>query len=102
MIRYRTWLTFSFLFIPLTWAEVSSRPAITAPIPVETLRDFQHYPPQVQHLIRQAAELSEKNLTYRYGSANPNNRGMDCSGTIYYLLKSVKVKAVPRASDTIY
>lgn len=49
-----------------------------------------------------ALELTHKNLTYTYGSADPNVGGMDCSGTIYYILTKAGVKNVPRSSHLIY
>lgn len=36
------------------------------------------------------------------GSAKPENGGMDCSGTIYYLLRSVGLTPIPRSSDEQY
>ena len=47
-------------------------------------------------------ELSQEKLTYLYGSADPKNKGMDCSGTIYYLLKSANVTNVPRSAEEMF
>lgn len=49
-----------------------------------------------------ALDLTTRNLGYLYGSADPGNGGMDCSGTIYYLLTQFGIKDVPRSSDLIY
>ena len=46
--------------------------------------------------------LANKNIGYQYGSANPASGGMDCSGTIYYILNQVGIKEVPRPSNLIY
>lgn len=46
--------------------------------------------------------MTQKKLTYQYGSADPKNGGMDCSGTIYYLLQQYGQKNVPRQSDEMY
>lgn len=77
-------------------------PAITQPIPLKDIPAFESYSPNVKALIKKATELSQKNLTYLYGSDNPNNVGMDCSGTMYYLLKSSGVSDVPRQANEIY
>jgi cell wall-associated NlpC family hydrolase len=76
--------------------------AITQPIPVSHIADFQNYPPALKKLILKGRQLSEQNLTYLYGSANPKNKGMDCSGTIYYLLSQANIQDVPRQSDQIF
>jgi hypothetical protein len=56
----------------------------------------------VQALIRSALELTKLNLTYTYGSADPASGGMDCSGAIYYLLRSAGFPEVPRDSAGQY
>ena len=40
----------------------------------------------MQKLLTSALELTTRNLDYKYGSADPANGGMDCSGFVYYLL----------------
>jgi len=77
-------------------------PAITTPIPLADLEHYADYPVVTKKLILIATLLSQENLTYLYGSADPKNKGMDCSGTIYYLLKSAKVPDVPRSSDEMF
>lgn len=63
---------------------------------------FKKNPIAVKDLILKASALAKANLTYLYGSADPKNKGMDCSGTIYYLLKSEHINDVPRSSDEMY
>lgn len=82
-------------------ADTSLKPAITQPIPILEIKDFSQYPKVVKDLILEANILSNKNLTYLYGSSEPTNKGMDCSGTIYYLL-SRKLKNVPRSSEEMF
>ena len=41
-------------------------------------------------------------LKYQYGSADPTKGGMDCSGTVYYLLKQAGIKDVPRDASELY
>jgi cell wall-associated NlpC family hydrolase len=68
----------------------------------EDIRDFDANPPEVQKLLRTALELTERNLGYIYGSADPAQGGMDCSGTIYFLLQAVGIKDVPRSASAQY
>ncbi len=84
---------------PIGYAENKSSSAITMPIPISQIVDYPSYPSVIQKLIASSEHLSKMNLTYLYGSANPKNKGMDCSGTIYYLLKEMNVYNVPRQSD---
>ena len=76
--------------------------AITQPIPISQLTEYPTYPPVVKALILKALRLSQMNLTYLYDSADPKNKGMDCSGTIYYLLNQQNVHEVPRQSDELF
>lgn len=80
----------------------ASRAAVTQPIPVDQIVGYDNFSPQVKQLISQALALTQKNLTYLYGSDNPNNGGLDCSGTISYLLKLNKITDAPRSSSEIY
>jgi peptidoglycan DL-endopeptidase CwlO len=73
-----------------------------ATIKPEALREFAAEPPQVQRLIGNALALTEQNLGYKYGSADPAAGGMDCSGFIYYVLSNAGYKDVPRDSSGQY
>ena len=73
-----------------------------ATIKPEALREFATQPPQVQHLIGNALALTEQNLGYKYGSADPAAGGMDCSGFIFYVLSNAGFKDVPRDSSGQY
>lgn len=77
-------------------------PAITQPIPVSNLADYDQYSANVKDLIAQSSSLTKQKLTYLFGSANPKNGGMDCSGTIYYLLSNHKNIDVPRQANGMY
>jgi peptidoglycan DL-endopeptidase CwlO len=68
----------------------------------DELVEYAQLAPEVQSLIRSAMELTKLNLTYTYGSAEPANGGMDCSGTIYHLLRSAGFAEVPRDSAGQY
>ena len=56
----------------------------------------------MQRLLARALALTKLNLAYRYGSSDPAGGGMDCSGTIYYLLREAGVPDVPRDSSEMY
>jgi peptidoglycan DL-endopeptidase CwlO len=56
----------------------------------------------VQQLLNSALELTTRNLDYKYGSADPSNGGMDCSGFVYFVLKQSGVEDVPRDSSEQY
>jgi len=90
-----------FLFKSL-YAENNMPSAITTPIPINQIKDYDNYSAPLKNLIHEAWLLSTQHLTYEFGSANPNNKGMDCSGTIYYLLNKLNVPHVPRDSKGLY
>jgi len=56
----------------------------------------------VQKIIRDALDLAARNLTYKYGSADPASGGLDCSGFVYYLLRENGISDVPRDSSEQY
>lgn len=68
----------------------------------EELVDFERQPEPVRELIRQALLLTEKDLTYRYGSADPESGGIDCSGFVHYVLRRCGIREVPRSSSGQY
>jgi cell wall-associated NlpC family hydrolase len=76
-------------------------PAV-ATIAPESLVEMRQQPEWVQRLIRDALNLSTQNLGYLFGSSDPEAGGMDCSGTIYYLLQKHGFKDVPRDSRGQY
>ena len=49
-----------------------------------------------------ALELTTRNLEYKYGSADPANGGMDCSGFVFYVLTQNGIRDVPRDSSQQY
>jgi len=57
-----------------------------ATLTTSDLRDFEAQPPAVRRLLAEALRLTTLNLSYKYGSSDPAVGGMDCSGTIHYLL----------------
>jgi cell wall-associated NlpC family hydrolase len=75
------------------------RPAAVSRLTEDEIQGFSSYAPAQQALVREAAELTTLNLTYAFGSCDPRNGGMDCSGTIYHLLQSSGYQDAPRQSD---
>ena len=63
---------------------------------------YESYPAEVRHVLDLALILTTKNLGYKYGSADPANGGMDCSGFIYYVLSQGGIKDVPRDAREQY
>ncbi|HEX8295241.1 MAG TPA: NlpC/P60 family protein [Chthoniobacteraceae bacterium] len=86
----------------------SSTPASTSErAPAATLEptdlaEFSAQPPRVQAVLAAALDLTKRNLTYAYGSADPAQGGMDCSGTMYYVLRAHGFPDVPRDSSGQY
>jgi cell wall-associated NlpC family hydrolase len=76
--------------------------APAATVAPEEIAEFAAQPPKVRDLITAALELTRLNLTYTYGSADPAQGGMDCSGTMYHLLRSQGFPDVPRDSSSQY
>lgn len=58
--------------------------------------------PRVRKLIESALVLTTQDLTYTYGSDDPANGGMDCSGFISYVLKKNGFCNVPRDASSQY
>jgi len=71
------------------WPNVSLSP--------DAIEGFEKYPPKVRQILDAGLALTKDNLGYTYGSADPSNGGMDCSGFIYYVLKQNGFTDVPRA-----
>ncbi len=66
------------------------------------IKGFDDYPEKVRKLVASALELTARNLDYKYGSADPGNGGMDCSGFVYFVLRENGIKDVPRDSSEQY
>jgi hypothetical protein len=66
------------------------------------IEDYDKYPEPVRKLLDDALALTKRNLDYTYGSADPANGGMDCSGFIYHVLCENGVPDVPRDASAQY
>jgi len=92
---------------PSATPEESPSPSKEQHVPNATLlpnqiKGFETYPLKVQKLLVSALELTTRNLDYKYGSSDPANGGMDCSGFVYYVLKQNDIADVPRDSSGQY
>ena len=76
------------------WPNVSLSP--------DQIADYDSYPPKVRQILDAGLALAKQNLGYTYGSADPKNGGMDCSGFIYYVLRENGFSDVPRDSSQQY
>src|SRR5262245_4258068 len=76
------------------WPNVSLSP--------DAIEGFEKYPPRIRQILDAGLALAKEDLGYRYGSADPANGGMDCSGFIYYVLKQNGFPDVPRDSSQQY
>jgi peptidoglycan DL-endopeptidase CwlO len=83
-------------------ASNENRQLSVATLDSNQLKDFDSQPRRIQDLIRSTLALTQKNLAYIYGSADPAIGGMDCSGFIYYVLTNAGFKDVPRQSSDQY
>lgn len=83
-----------------TPAKLERAPAAT--LEPGDLAEFSSLPPRTQELISSALSLTKLNLTYTYGSDDPARGGMDCSGTMAYVLRAQGFKDVPRDSSSQY
>jgi cell wall-associated NlpC family hydrolase len=76
------------------WPNVSLSP--------DQIQGYENYPPKVRQILDAGLALTKQNLGYSYGSADPKNGGMDCSGFIYYVLQQNGFPDVPRDSSQQY
>ena len=76
--------------------------APNATISPTEIRGYGGYPPKVRQIIEYGLDLTKQNLDYNYGSADPANGGMDCSGFIYHVLQQNGFSDVPRDSSQQY
>ncbi|MEQ1862753.1 MAG: NlpC/P60 family protein [Chthoniobacteraceae bacterium] len=87
---------------PRVLPSAKSPAAPNVAIAPEEIMEFRAQPAGVQKLIESSLELTRQNLTYTFGSADPANGGMDCSGFIYYILRQHGLTQVPRDSSGLY
>jgi cell wall-associated NlpC family hydrolase len=74
----------------------------TATLSPDEIAGYDKYPPRVRQILDTGLELTRRNLGYMYGSADPANGGMDCSGFIFFVLQQNGFSDVPRDSSQQY
>src|SRR5450432_1415578 len=79
-----------------------SSAAPNATILPEQIIEFSGELSRVKELIESALALTTQDLTYTYGSDDPANGGMDCSGFTYYVLGKNGFVYVPRDASGQY
>jgi cell wall-associated NlpC family hydrolase len=73
-----------------------------ATISASQIAGYENYSEPIRKVVDLALELTTRNLDYKYGSADPANGGMDCSGFVFYVLTQNGVRDVPRDSSQQY
>ncbi len=68
----------------------------------EELVEYNAQPAAVKKLIEAGLALARQNLAYKFGSGDPANGGLDCSGFIYAVLREHGFTQVPRDSSGQY
>lgn len=56
----------------------------------------------VESLLAQCQRLSQRRLRYQYGASKPSSGGLDCSGTVQFLMQKQGLAGVPRQANTQY
>jgi len=82
--------------------KVDKETARTASISSDRIARYEDNDVPVRKILDNALGLTTRNLTYKYGSADPASGGMDCSGFVYYVLKESGLKDVPRDAREQY
>ena len=88
------------LAIASAMAEEGVRPGVIAK---EDLKEYPSLTGQRKQIVDEALELAAKDtwLKYMFGSADPENGGLDCSGSVYYILQEAGIQP-PRSSAAQY
>lgn len=76
--------------------------SIVATISPDEIKGYDENSPEIRKVLETALGLTNQDLKYTYGSAEPGQGGLDCSGFIYYVLRENGVKDVPRDASGQY
>jgi len=87
---------------PTSSAEPPASSIHVASLTTADLKEFADLSPSIQALIADGLDITRLNLKYQYGSDDPKSGGMDCSGTVHYLLEQTGLKDVPRDASELY
>ena len=80
----------------------SSKQTPSSAISIDQLADASQYSSDLRRLIEVGLGLTNKNLGYKYASADPSKGGMDCSGFIFYVFTNAGIENVPRDAREQY
>ena len=86
---------------PEASASPEKEPTVATLSPNE-IKGYDDNPPEIRKVLDLALALTNRDLKYTYGSADPESGGMDCSGFIYYVLRENGLKDVPRDASGQY
>ena len=82
--------------------ESPAKQSLVATVAPEEIKDYEKNTGPIRKLLDTGLDLTKRDLKYTYGSADPANGGLDCSGFIYYVLRENGVKDVPRDASGQY
>lgn len=94
-------LFFSLVFI-LSFSFLRAEKGTNVFLQSSEIIEFDELKEPIRKVLTLALGLTTQNLNYAYGSADPKQGGMDCSGTVYYVLTQAGLKEVPRSSSEQY
>lgn len=86
----------------MTAAAVIPGPTVTSSLTLEDLAGSKFWPERLKSLVSYSLSLTPQGLGYQFGSSDPEQGGMDCSGTIYHVLEHEGFKNIPRPSDGMF
>jgi hypothetical protein len=94
-------------FVGLAFAESPSpvagaRQSRVASLDSWDIADFEKFPSGVRSLLKICLSLTKQNLGYKFGSSDPADGGMDCSGTVYHVLQAAGITDAPRTASEQY
>lgn len=87
---------------PTPSPRVKKSSAPNATISSDEISGYENYSEEVRKILDLALGLTGRDLGYKYGSADPANGGMDCSGFIHYVLSKSGFSEVPRDAREQY
>jgi hypothetical protein len=90
------------LILLLLSPALPAAPAMVSSLSPREISEYESLPEVIRKLIRESHALTRQNLTCVYGSNTPKRGGMDCSGTVQYILKSQNLHDTPRQADQIH
>lgn len=73
-----------------------------ATLAASEIAGYENVSPKIRKVLDRSLSLTTQNLGYKYGSADPANGGMDCSGFVHYVLSQSGMAEVPRDAREQY